>query len=140
MVACDPTAAGATKTNAGFVNRWDRMKQSKVIELYGRIHAGIYNVPLNLLSNIQLKIKFTKARTIFSKVIFKYLDAHLHVKRIRPNPDILAAHNKTLSKGILARYNFTRVELKTFTYSSGSQSLSIDNAVLGTIPKRSLLC
>jgi len=58
-----------------------------------------------------------------TKVEFKFLDAHFHVKRIKPNPAILAAHNETLSKGILARYNFTRVELKTFTYSSGSQSL-----------------
>ena len=67
------------------------------------------------------------------KVIFKFLDTHLCVKRIRPNPTILAAHNEILSKGFLARYKFTRVELKTFTISSGSQSLSIDNAVLGTI-------
>ena len=32
----------------------------------------------------------------------------------------------------------TRVELKSFTFSSGSQSLSIDNAVLGPVPKRIL--
>jgi len=71
-----------------------------------------------------------------SKVIFKFLDAHLCVKSIRTNPSILAAHNVTRSNGFPAIYNFTRVELKTFTVSSGSQSLSIDNAVLGTIPKR----
>jgi len=40
--------------------------------------------------------------------------------------------------GALARYNLTRVELKSFTFSSGAQSLSIENAVLGTIPKRLL--
>ena len=56
--------------------------------------------------------------------------------RVRPNPAILATHNQTLSKGILARYNLTRVALKTYTYSSGSKSLSIDYAVLGTIQKR----
>ena len=32
----------------------------------------------------------------------------------------------------------TRVELKTFTFSAGSKSLSIDNAVLGLVPKRLL--
>ena len=31
-----------------------------------------------------------------------------------------------------------RVELKSFTFSSGAQSLSIDKAVFGTIPKRLL--
>ena len=70
-----------------------------------------------------------------SKVFFKILDAYLVVKRVRSNPHILTAHNEALSRGILARYNFTRVELKTFTFSS-EQSISIDNAVLGPIPKR----
>jgi len=32
----------------------------------------------------------------------------------------------------------TRVELKTFTFSAGSKSLSIDNALLGRVPKRLL--
>ena len=41
-----------------------------------------------------------------------------------------------LAKGVLARYNLTRVELKTFTFSSGAQSLSIDNAVFGPVLKR----
>ena len=70
-----------------------------------------------------------------SKVIFKILDAYFLVRRIRPNPHILTAHNETLSRGLLASYNFTRVELKTSTFLSGQQSLSIDNAVLGPIPK-----
>jgi len=32
----------------------------------------------------------------------------------------------------------TRVEIKTFTFSAGSKSLSIDKAVLGHVPKRLL--
>jgi hypothetical protein len=70
--------------------------------------------------------------------VFKFLDAKLYVKRIRPSPSILLAQNEALNRGALSRYNVTRVELKTFTYSSGAQSLSIDNAVLGIIPERLL--
>jgi len=47
-------------------------------------------------------------------------------------------HNTTLAQGALARFKLTRVELKTYTFSGGSQSLSIDNAVLGPLPKRFL--
>jgi hypothetical protein len=72
-----------------------------------------------------------------SKTVFKFLDAKLFVKPIRPNPRIHLAHEETL-KTDLARYNFTRVELKTFTFSSGPQSLSIDQAINGRIPKRLL--
>jgi hypothetical protein len=37
------------------------------------------------------------------------------------------AHEETLNTRI-ARFNVTRVELKTFTFSSGPQSISIDQA------------
>ena len=70
-----------------------------------------------------------------TKATFKFLDAELVVRRIRPSPKIFVPHNETLSKGIHALYNL-RVELKTFTYAGGPQALSINNAVLGALPKR----
>ena len=70
-----------------------------------------------------------------SESVFQFLDAHLWVKHISPNSTIPLAHNTVLSKGGEAKYNMTRVELKSFTFSGGSQSLSIYNAVLGPIPK-----
>jgi len=54
-----------------------------------------------------------------TKATFKFLDAELVVRRIRPSPKIFVAHDEALSKGIHALYNLTRVELKTFTYASG---------------------
>ena len=60
------------------------------------------------------------------------------MKRVKPDPITLLAHNATLNTGALARYNVTTVELKTFSFSVGSKSLSIDNAVLGPVPKRLL--
>ena len=69
-----------------------------------------------------------------SKTVFKLLDAWLLVKRVKTDPTIPLAQNATLAKGPLARYNLTSVELKTFTFSSGAQSLSIDIAVLGPVP------
>jgi hypothetical protein len=70
-----------------------------------------------------------------SSIKFQFLEAYLIVNRIRPNPSFLIAHNTTLSKGGLARYNLTRVELETFTFSPAPKSLSIDNAVLGELLK-----
>jgi hypothetical protein len=73
-----------------------------------------------------------------TETVFKFLDTQLLVNRVTVNPDILSAHI-TLRQGPTAVYNMTRVELQTFTFSSGSHSLSIDNVVLGPIPKRLLL-
>ena len=76
--------------------------------------------------------------TADSKATFKFQDSKLFVKRIRPHPDLLSAHNDTLTDGAIERYNLTRVELKSFTFAPGSNSLFIDNLVLGPIPKRIL--
>jgi len=111
----------------------------------GRIHSDICNVPKFLLPRIKLQIKFTKAKSSVylmstaadSKTAFKFLDAQLLVRRIKANPKIPIAH-EALLKTELAVYNMTRVELKTFTFSSGPQSFSIDQAVIGRIPKRLL--
>jgi hypothetical protein len=71
-----------------------------------------------------------------SKVTFKILEARLFVRHIEANPSILHAHNTTLEAGGIAKYHVTRFEVKTFTFAAGSQSLSIDNAVLGPLPNR----
>src|SRR5215475_5251454 len=70
------------------------------------------------------------------KAQLKFLDAQLFVSHFKPNLAILMAHNTVLLKGEHARYNMTSVKLKTFTFSQGSKSLSIDNAILGSVPKR----
>ena len=68
-----------------------------------------------------------------TKVYFKVLEALLYVKRI------ITAHNEALLANYPVRYNLTRIELKTFTFAAGSQSLSIDNAVLGRLPKHVII-
>jgi hypothetical protein len=134
----------AADTNVGFTVSWDMVKNSKILHLYGRLHSNICNVPRYLLPGIRIQIKLTKVKLAYylinadaaSTTQFKLLDAKLYVKRVRAHPSTLLAHNETLHKGILARYNLTGVELKSFTFSKGAQSVSIDNAVLGTVPKR----
>jgi len=132
--------------NGGFCARWNRLKESQTVEMCGRLHSDICNVPLFLLNGVKIQIKLTKAKKAFyllsdradTKATFKFQEVLLYVKRIRPASSILASHNEALLAGYPARYNFTRVELKTFIFSGGSQSLTINNAVLGVLPKRLL--
>ena len=56
-----------------------------------------------------------------SNAVFKILDAQLLVRRVRPDPAYLIAHNTSLQAGAIALYNMTRVELKTFTFAKGLQ-------------------
>jgi len=113
VLAGDPTS-DSTK-NEGFVKRWERQKESKIIELYDSLHAVICNVSQFLLSGVSMQIRLTKAKDDFylmnanadTKATFKFLDAELIVRRIRPSPKISYAHTEALSNGCIARYNVT---------------------------------
>jgi hypothetical protein len=93
-----------------------------------------------------VNVRLTKGRREFylmakdadSKVTFKIMEAQLLVRHIKPNAAILVAHNTTLNAGALSNYHLSSVEVKTFTFAAGSQSLSIDNAVLEPLPIRVL--
>ena len=133
-------------TNTGYLSRCDRVKGSKGIEVVGRLHTDICNVPTHLLPGVRMQVKLTKAKRkiyVYSKeadctLVFKILKAQPFVKRIRPNPAYLIAHNTALQAGAIAKNNMTRVELNIFTHAKGSHSLSLDNVILGPIPKRIL--
>jgi len=138
VLAGDLTSADIK--NKGFIKRWEMQKQSEITELYDLLHSDICNVPQFLLSGVRLHIKLTKPKDDFylmyastdtkkQKTTFKFIDAELIVRRIRPSPKISLAHNEALSKGFFGRYYLTRDELKTFTFSGGPQALSINNAV-----------
>jgi len=124
LLPCVPTAADAKYKD--FITRLNRIKEKKDVEIYGRIQLDICNVGRNMISGVQLQIKCTKAGASFylmnkdaeSKTYFKFIDAYLLVNRVKPNTRFVSAHNETLVKGVLEKYNLTRVELKTSTFSS----------------------
>jgi len=67
------------------------------------------------ISNSDFYVISTKADT---GAIYKFLDATLHVKHVKPSPTIPLAHAKALEK-VNARYDMTRVSLK---YSLSGQA------------------
>jgi|GEM_PF-5190229 len=64
------------------------------------------------------------------------LDATLFVRRSKILPDVLLAHAKALAK-TTAKYPLTRVEMKSI--HSGIYGETLDNVILGQIPKRLII-
>jgi hypothetical protein len=132
-------------TNRGYHARWKLTNNGAEIEMYGRVHGDLFNVPRLFLPCVQLRIKFTKSKSDFydmsakadTEAIFRFLDATLHVRHVKPSPTIQLEHTIAL-ENVNARYDIPRVALKTFTFGAGSKYVSIDNAVLRTLPKRLL--
>ena len=66
MLPSDPTAETHTSaTNDGFIARWSRLSGRRDVQLLGRLHTALCNVPLFLLPRVPLQIKLTKARPNF---------------------------------------------------------------------------
>ena len=51
--------------NRGFLTRWKRFSTSREVQLFGRLHSDICNVPLVLLPVLRLQIILPKARPSF---------------------------------------------------------------------------
>lgn len=137
---------GAGDSNVGWKDRFEKSKTSKEVVMIGKLHGDIFNVPILLLPRVSLDIKLTKAKEAFyilsesadSKARFQFLDAALYVKKVKPAPSILMSHMKALEK-VNARYDITRVDVRSFTFGAGQSTISIDNAVIGPLPKRILI-
>jgi len=65
----------------------------------------------------------------------RILDASLLVRRAKISPGVLLTHIRMLSK-TTAKYPLTKIKVKTFTINAGVVGESIDNAILGQLPKR----
>jgi hypothetical protein len=144
----DDTNGGTLKagdSNSGWKKRFEKSKNSKEIVMYGKLHGDIFNISTLMMPGVSIQIKLTKSKEAFyllgespdPKVKFQFLDASLYVRKIKPSPNILLAHSKALTK-TNARYDVTRVDVRSFTFGPGQRTLSIDNAVLGPLPKRLL--
>ena len=53
----DPSAAVEANTSTGFKIRYNLMMQSKELELFGKLHADIFNVPTLLIPGVRFKFK-----------------------------------------------------------------------------------
>ena len=63
LQTCDPTKADPT--NTGFGSRLNRIKQSKEVQLFGRLHSDICNVVPYLLPVVMLQKKLTNGKRPF---------------------------------------------------------------------------
>ena len=62
------------------------------------------------------------------------IEANLRVFRVKISPNMLIAHHKALSRGTV-KYPLTRTEIKTFTLHIGVTGETLDNVIMGQLPK-----
>jgi len=118
----------------------------KFIELMGKLHLDLAFQPRAIVGGVKLIItlipqdpKFyllLKDDTIVPKVIFENASLFLH--RSKVSIPVVEAHNLALTK-TTAKYPMSRSLVKAFNVNSGSNDITIDNAISGQLPRRVFL-
>jgi len=99
-----------------------------------------------LINGVDMNIKITRTPEAFyllapnddTKVRIKILDATLFVTQVELKPPLPLDH-AVLAMKRKAHYPVTHTQIKTFTASSGTQQISINNAFIGPVPDRILI-
>ncbi|GFY22023.1 hypothetical protein TNCV_3296671 [Trichonephila clavipes] len=125
-----------TLTNAGFNKglrkRWDRVKYGKVFDMCGILHTDIGTQSKFLINGTSIRIRLIKAKNEFSLLAatgdyrLQIENKSIYVIKCEISSSILVAHEKALEQSLI-QMPFTRIEVKTFTVSSGLESVIIPN-------------
>lgn len=131
--------------NEGFTKRRSHTVDNKVVDLYGPLHCDLFNVDKLLLSGVEMSVKLQRSKDVFhlmgvanSGATFEIIEAELHVRKVKLNSNFVLAHNRVLEIAT-AKYPITRVDVKSITIPTGSQTKTIDNLYLGNLPQRCII-
>lgn len=136
----DETLDSATP-NQALVRRAHYVQGERALDLIGHLHCDVFNQDKFLINGVEVRVRLVRSKDSFclmesnSQSKIRILDASLLVRRTKVSPGVLLAHARMLSKAT-AKYPLTRVEVKTFTIHSGLVRESLDNVILGQLPKR----
>ena len=135
------------KGNYGYTTRLKYIGNSQTVEMYGRLHADLFNSDKMLINGVDMNIKLTRtpkafyllARTDDTVARVNILDATLFITQVELKTPLLLAHAKFLAMKRKPHYPVTQTQIKTFTASSETQQICINNTFLGPVPDRILI-
>jgi hypothetical protein len=129
----------------GHASRLSLTRNSKVVDLAGKLHCDLFNNSKYMLNEIDTKLTLVRNKDIVclfgttpATAKLKIIDATLWVRKVKINPGILIAHAKLLSHHT-AKYPYKRVEMHNYTIGTGAQQHTVENMFLGRIPNRIML-
>ncbi|XP_055999297.1 uncharacterized protein F54H12.2-like [Ostrea edulis] len=135
----------ADSQNVGLRKRHHKINNSKEIVLMDRLHLDLFQQEKCLPNGVDVRLRFNRTRPQFymmtdagssGKVAIQSMV--LWVRKVKPTPTIINLINQQLSTQT-AKYPLRRVEVKTFTIPTGTQSKITDHLFQGQMPKLILL-
>lgn len=130
--------------NNGLSNRRTVLGTEKTIDLLGHLHCDIFNQERFLINGVEMRLRLVRTSNAFCLMTsskeykIRIVEASLLVRRVKVAPGILLAHARALSKST-AKYPLTRVEVKAISMHAGVHGDTLDNVILGQMPKRVII-
>ena len=130
-----------TTHNDGFTQRRKWIKNSREVEMMGKLHLDLAFQEKPILNGVDIKMRLIRSKNAFcvmgdGKVVIK--DVSLYVRKIKVNPTVQLAHIKALDRAS-AKYPIRRIETKVFSIPKGNMTANQENLFLGQLPKRIIL-
>ncbi|XP_051162202.1 uncharacterized protein F54H12.2-like [Leptopilina boulardi] len=132
------------RDSTGFGSRRALLQPDGVVDLIGHLHCDVFNQNKFLLNGVEMRLRLVRSKNTFTlldptnQCSLHISEATLLVRRLKISPAVLLAHTKALSHGT-AKYPITRVEVKTLTLHRGVHAETLDNIILGQLPKKVII-
>lgn len=144
--AMDSAPDAEANINTSLIERQSFTLGSKVVDLIGHLHCDVFNQDRFLINGVDLRLRLIRSNDDFclldstaeKKFSVNLLEASLLIRRVKISPGVLLSHANILAK-TTAKYPITRVEIKSFTLNTGINGDSLDNVILGALPKRIII-
>ncbi|XP_046407935.1 uncharacterized protein F54H12.2-like [Ischnura elegans] len=134
---------GEDLENEGYAERKKMFKNSRVVQLEGRIFSDVLNQEKFMLNGVDVKMKFSLAKDAFyikeksQQSKLKILDATLYMTHYNVSHTRLLSDEKYLLTNN-AVYPYRRTDIKTFTIQRGVRYFNQGGLVQGKLPIRIL--
>ncbi|XP_031789053.1 uncharacterized protein F54H12.2-like [Nasonia vitripennis] len=132
--------------NIGQCNSQYFTQNGKTVDLLGHLHCEVFNQNKFLLNGVELRLRLVRSKDAFClmdftddvKFTIRIKEASLIVRRVKISPGVILGHANALTKAT-AKYPINHVEVKAFTMHRGILGDTLDNVILGQIPKRIII-
>ena len=133
----------AANVNSGLGTRRTLARESRVIDMMGRIHADIFFQDRYMLNEVGVKIKLIRSNNAFclmgdAAYKVKIMHASLFVRKVKLMPSVFLAHAKALERGT-AKYPIRRVVCKSFTILQNYRDVNHEKLFSGQLPTRMVI-
>jgi hypothetical protein len=121
---CHLDSSQELKDNNGYTTRLNYIGSSLTVEMYGRLHAYLFNYDKMLINCVDMNIKITRTSEAFyllaptddTKVRIKRLDGTLFINQVELKPPLFLAYANVLAIKHKAHYPVTRLDQEFYKF------------------------